>query len=261
MLRGGWGPRAIVRLCWRGTRVLGLIGAGVMELLVQRPKTRVAQAAWVNGFFRRMLRLIAVEVEVEGEFPAQGAVITNHQSYLDIIVLGALHPCVFVSKAEVSRWPLVGWMTRTAGTVFVERGRGGSAAAASGQMRSAAEAGVPVVFFPEGTTSNGEGLLPFRGGLLAEARAAELPVWAGRLRYSVAGPAGVTVEDDVAYWGERNILTHMVRFLTLAGVRARVRFAAEPLRFKATDRKAAAVEARGAMLGLGDDTVERVRGC
>ena len=80
---------------------------------------------------------------------------TNHQTYLDITLLASLRPCVFVSKAEIAHWPVVGWMTKMAGTVFVERGRGGSAAAASVGMLAAAKAGVPVVFFPEGTTSDG----------------------------------------------------------------------------------------------------------
>ena len=132
----------------------------------------------------------------------------------------------------------------------MERGAGGSGAAASVKMRAAAEAGLPVVFFPEGTTSDGVGVLPFRSGLLAEAREAGLPVRAGVLRYSVAGPAGATVGKDVAYWGESQLLAHMARFLTLEGLRVRVRFGADPLEFEAEERKAAAAEARAAMLRL-----------
>ena len=192
---------------------------------------------------------------MEGAFPAAGAVITNHQGYLDILVLASLAPCVFVSKAEIARWPVVGWMTTMAGTVYVERGKGGSGAAASVRLREAAEDGLPVVFFPEGTTSNGDALLPFHGGMLAEARAAGMVVTAGVLRYAISGPAGATVGDEVAYWGDRGMEEHIARFLTLEGLSARVRFAPLPIPFSTDDRKAAAAEAHAAMLRLANGSL------
>lgn len=250
-MKGHWGPRALWRLCWRGSVVLGSIAAGSVEVLLRRPGTRAGRAAWIGGVCRRMLRRLDIPVTSEGEFPADGAVMLNHEGYLDILALASMRPCVFVSKAEVGRWPVVGWMTTMAGTVYVERGKGGSGAAASVRIREAATDGLPVVFFPEGTTSNGEGLLPFHGGLLAEAREAGLAVTVGVIRYGLGGPAGATVEDDVAFWGDRGMLGHMARFLTLEGVRVHVRFAAAPVRFTTEDRKAAAAEARTSMLELG----------
>ncbi len=98
---------------------------------------------------------LGIEIGVVGEFPERGAVISNHLSYLDIVVFAALHPCVFVSKAEMRGWPVVGWMTTMSGTVYVARGHGGSAMRARKGMQAAVDAGLPVVFFPEGTTTNG----------------------------------------------------------------------------------------------------------
>ena len=236
---------------WRGAMVLALIAHGVAEAMILRPKSREDRARWNQRFCGRVLRALGVAVTVEGTFPAEGVLVLNHQTYLDITLLASLRPCVFVSKAEIARWPVVGWMTKMAGTVFVERGRGGSAAAASVGMLAAAKAGVPVVFFPEGTTSDGTGLLPFRGGLLAEARIAALPVTVGAIRYAVRGPEGASVRDDVAYWGDRGLLEHVGRFLTLEGVQVSVRFAAAPMSFVSPERKAAAAEAREAMLRLG----------
>ncbi len=255
-LKGHWGPTAIWRLGWRGVLVAGLIGAAVLEMLVLRPKTRRGRARWTQRLCRRVIRGLGIPVVVEGEFPSAGAVVVNHEGYLDILVLASLAPCVFVSKAEVGRWPVVGWMTTMAGTVYVERGKGGSGAAASARLREAATDGLPVVFFPEGTTSDGEGVLPFRGGMLAEARAAGLPVTVGVMRYGLRGPAGATVADDVAFWGDRGMLAHMARFLTLEGLSARVRFAAEPVRFTTEDRKDAAAEARRALLQLGKGSLQ-----
>ena len=148
------------------------------------------------------MRRMGIAVAVDGAFPERGAVISNHMGYLDIVPFAALHPCVFVSKAEIRSWPVLGWMTTMSGTIYVERGRGGSAARASGQMREAAEAGLPVVFFPEGTTTNGRDLLRFHSGVLLEAIASGEPVTAACVRYTLGSnnEPGTSVEDDVAYW-------------------------------------------------------------
>jgi 1-acyl-sn-glycerol-3-phosphate acyltransferase len=191
---------------------------------------------------------------VEGVFPERGAVISNHLSYLDIVVFATLHPCVFVSKEEVRGWPVVGWMTTMSGTVYVARGHGGSAMRARKEMQAALDAGLPVVFFPEGTTSNGSQLLKFHGGLLSQVTAGGAPVTAAYVSYSFAVDNGhdVSVAHDVCYWGDRNMLAHVFKFLGLRGVRAKVRFAGEPIAFSSDGlhRKMAAVEARSAVAAL-----------
>ena len=109
-----------------------------------------------------------------GEFPERGAVISNHLSYLDIVVFAALHPCVFVSKAEIRSWPVVGWMTTMSGTVYVERGHGGSAMKARKGMQVAVDAGLAGGVFSGGNDENGSWLLKFHSGLLAQAMVAAL---------------------------------------------------------------------------------------
>jgi 1-acyl-sn-glycerol-3-phosphate acyltransferase len=197
---------------------------------------------------------MGIEISVMGEFPKHGAVISNHLSYVDIVVFAALHTCVFVSKAEIEKWPVVGWMTTMAGTVYVARGHGGSALKARKGMQAAVDAGLPVVFFPEGTTTNGSQLLKFHSGLLAQVIDTGSPVTAAYLRYSLVeenGP-GVSVANDVCYWGDRNMLAHIFKFLGLRGVRAQVWFAEEPVAFSSDrlHRKMAAVEARAAVAAL-----------
>lgn len=231
-----------------------LFAAAGTELLVQRPATREARADWLHRFADRAIRRLGIEVEVKGTFPGQGAVISNHLGYLDIPVFASLHPCVFVSKAEIQSVPVLGWMTKMAGTVYVERGAGGSAERAASGMRAASDAGLPVVFFPEGTTTNGSEMLKFHSGLLAEALEADEPITAAHLRYSL-GPDNdprATVADDVCYWGDAKMLPHIFRLLGLKGIRAEVRFAAAPIVFssQAENRKQAAVEARQAVAAL-----------
>lgn len=226
------------------------------ELLIRRPKTRPARAEWLHRFCAAALRGFGIGMTVEGEFPDRGALISNHLSYLDIVVFAALHPCVYCAKAEIAQWPVLGWMTTMAGTVYIDRGRGGSALKAKARMREAVDAGLPVVFFPEGTTSNGEKILLFHSGLLAQALVVEMPVTAAHLSYSFDRDNGpdVSVADDVSFWGATPMLPHIFRFLGLRGVHATVRFAEQPIDFVSDvkHRKSAALEARAAVLALAE---------
>ena len=245
--------------------MVGMFVAAGTELAVKQPETRQERADWLHRFCARAMRGMGIEINVSGSFPKRGVVISNHLSYLDIVVYAAIHPCVFVSKAEVAGWPVVGWMTTMSGTVYVARGHGGSAMKAREGMQAAVDAGLPVVFFPEGTTSNGSGLLKFHSGLLAQALDGGAPVTAACIRYGFAEDNGpdVSVADDVCYWGERNMLGHIFTFLGLRGVRAEVRFAEEPIEFSSDTlhRKEAAVEARAAVatLRLGNKIVGEER--
>src|SRR6202042_3681196 len=141
------------------------------------------RADWLHRFCARAMREMGIEINVSGSFPERGAVISNHLSYLDIVVFAAIHRCVFVSKEEIRKWPVVGWMTTMSGTVYVARGHGGSAMKARQGMQAALDAGLPVVFFPEGTTTNGSGLLKFHSGLLAQVMEGGAPITAAHIHY------------------------------------------------------------------------------
>lgn len=243
-----------MRAVWRGIKLIGYFLEASGELIVDQPQTRQLRAEWLHNFCARAMRGLDVPVTVVGEFPAGGVVIANHLSYLDIVVLASLRPCVFVSKAEVAEMPVLGWMTTNSGTVYVERGRGGSAMRASNGMREAMDAGLPVVFFPEGTTANGKKLLKFHTGLIAQALLAKAPMTAAFLKYSLTennGP-GVDVSRDVC-WGDKPLLAHVFGFLGLKGVQTEVRFGNGPIAFSgdAMHRKKAAVEAQAAVAQLG----------
>lgn len=245
----------VFRAVGRGFRLIRMFVVFGTELAVKHPATREQRADWLHRFCARAMREMGIEIGVTGEFPEHGAVISNHLSYVDIVVFAALHPCVFVAKAEMQRWPVVGWMTTMSGTVYVARGHGGSAMKARKGMQAAVDAGLPVVFFPEGTTTNGSHLLKFHSGLLAQVIETGSPVTAAYLRYRLVEENGpdVSVANDVCYWGDRNMLAHIFKFLGLSGVRVEVRFAAEPIVFSSDGlhRKLAAVEARAAVAELG----------
>ena len=243
-----------LRAVGRGIKLIGYFLEAAGELIVDQPETRQLRAEWLHNFCARAMKGMGITVSVQGRFPERGAVIANHLSYLDIVTLASLHPCVFVSKAEIAKMPVLGWMTTNAGTVYVERGRGGSAIRASNAMKDAMDAGLPVVFFPEGTTSNGKALLKFHSGLLGQALMAKAPMTAAFLKYSLVekNEPGVDVSTDVC-WGSEPLLSHVFGFLGLRGVHAEVIFGDAPIAFSSDGmhRKRASVEAQAAVARLG----------
>jgi 1-acyl-sn-glycerol-3-phosphate acyltransferase len=232
------------------------------KLVVTRPRSRPERAAWLSGFCRSVLRVADVLYTTEGTVPREGAVITNHLSYLDVVVHAAVRPCVFVSAIETRRMLLIGWISMMAGTVYVTRGEGGSAEKAAEGMAKGFRDGLPVVFFPEGGTFVGdEPVMPFKSGLLAEAIDAEVPVTAGFLRYSLSREdlsQGKTTRNDV-HWDRETLPAHLWNLLELHAMSANLRFAEAPIAFSAAaldDRKLAAEEAREAVLELSEQTLE-----
>jgi 1-acyl-sn-glycerol-3-phosphate acyltransferase len=237
-------------------KLAGLFARGAVRLVLQRPSTREQRAEWLHRLCAMAMREMGVGLTVEGRFPERGALISNHMGYLDIMALAALHRCVFVSKAELRAVPLLGWMTTMAGTVYVERGRGGSALRARDGIRAAGEAGVPLVFFPEGTTSDGSSVMKFHSGILAQVLDAGEPVTAAYVRYRFAQDNGpnVSIENDVCYWGDEvSLFRHIFRLVALRGIEVQVRIADAPIAFSeaAGRRKLAAAEARAAVIAAG----------
>lgn len=240
----------------QGTKIAWAFATSLTELVVRRPADRQARAAWLTKFCRKVLRTVGVTWIVTGPIPESGAVITNHLTYVDILVHAALRPCVFVSAIETRRMPLIGWISMMAGTVYVTRGAGGSAAKAATGMAEGFHDGLPVVFFPEGGTSVGDQpLLPLRSGLLAAAMAEGATVTPGYLSYHLSPEdlaRGKSTRNDV-HWGTQTLPAHLWNFLSLQAVHAEVHFAEQPIRFSAqaeADRKIAAEEAEAALLEL-----------
>lgn len=122
---------------------------------------------------RTAARIAGLDVRVHGRPVSDRAVLyaANHASYFDIVALGATLPCAFVSKAEVNDWPIFGWLARQQRTVFIDR----AARRASVHLeavRERLEAGDHLVVFPEGTSTDGQRVLPFKSSLFEAARAA-----------------------------------------------------------------------------------------
>jgi len=201
-------------------------------------RSEAGRRAWQKRTAQGLLRSMEVEVKMEGVPPTTGLLVSNHLSYLDILVLASVAPCIFVSKQEVRGWPVFGWLARCAGTIFVNRQSRSDVARVSQEITQTLHCGAVVTLFPEGTSSNGSSVLPFRSSLLEPILQQNQPVTPAALDYSLA--AG-SVEEEVCYWGDMTLGPHLLNLLTKEGIQATIRFGRPELRF-ATDRKQLARE-------------------
>jgi 1-acyl-sn-glycerol-3-phosphate acyltransferase len=238
--------RAAGRLCWFAWEVVVIIiNYFFTAAFAPGKKHRVARAAWLSRSSRRHLKIFGCSATVSGEIPKSGQLISNHLSYLDILAICATTPAVFVSKAEVRRWPLFGWLAALGGTVFVERERRTHVGEVNREIQAALDEGVLVVIFPEGTSSNGETVLPFRTSLLEPAARGGHELATGWIHYDLAdGDA----KQEVCYWGDHSFFSHLINLLGKKSVRATIRFG----KFQRTtaDRKELAKQLHAAVLEL-----------
>jgi lyso-ornithine lipid O-acyltransferase len=183
--------------------------------------TRRQRAEQTQRACRLILRRMPVDTEIHGEPPRQGLLVSNHLSFLDVILYGAACPCVFISKIEVLHWPLFGKAARMAGTVFVDRSRTAVGSSATADVEVALREDVCVLLFPEGTSTDGSTLLPFHSSFYEPAVRARAEVIAAAVAYPDAPDH---VEKDVCYAGDDMFFPSLMRALALDRVAARVDF-------------------------------------
>ncbi len=221
----------LLRAVVRGLVFVVLLMSAVVDDRIRRPKWGAEGAVWIHGWCRRIVRVLGFRCEVEGRIPSGGAVVSNHLSYLDILLYSSVQPFVMVAKTEVRGWPLLGWLTAQAGTVYVQRGGGPKThPTVNAAMAEAYRSGLPVLFFPEGTTTNGAGVLAFRRGLFHSVLNNGVSLRTAALRYSLETCSvnrGATVGEDVCWWGEMGFASHMFKLLGLRGLRVQIRFGGE----------------------------------
>lgn len=188
---------------------LGLLLAAWVSLLERLPgrDCDALRQRLTRWWLARLSQALPFQVRVHGELPRQTVLwVSNHVSWVDIPLLGALQPMTFLSKAEVRQWPLAGWLAEKAGTLFIRRGSGDSRNLAQ-QLAGTLRRGRSALIFPEGTTTDGRGLRTFHGRLLAGAIEAGVPLQPVALRYLRNGES-----DDIApFIGDDDLLSHLLR--------------------------------------------------
>jgi 1-acyl-sn-glycerol-3-phosphate acyltransferase len=213
---------------WRAVRravALGLtLALCVMRFWLGHLRGRMTlerRAKWMRDSARMVMRSMGLELRVEGTPPTHGMVIANHLSYLDIVFLSAPMPCFFVAKAEIDRWPFFGKAARTGGTIFLDRASRASANAVARIITERLALPVPILLFPEGTTTDGTQMLPFRTRLIDPVTKAGAPITAASIRYVLEDG---TPESELCWYGDAAFLPHLWKVLGSAGFHVEVRF-------------------------------------
>jgi len=245
-----------VRLAVRALGVLlGLIACvplHYLSLLILR------SSHWPRRFLAWTAFAIGIEVAIEGK-PIDRHVlfVSNHISWLDILLLGGSAGAAFVSKEEVARWPVVGWLARVNRTVFVARAERSAVKGQADALRVALSKGQPVALFPEGTVAPDGHVLPFRPSLLASLYPplAEVTVQPVAIDYGEA-------TKDLAWLDGETIVSNARRVLSHRGsLKVVLRFLEPVDPHLAGDRKALAARSREAIvaaLGAGASADEPV---
>ena len=225
--------RVTGRLFWLGGELfLAALNYAIYCAACQRDSLPSARAVWLQNTSRRLLRVFRIETQFTGDIPSSGLLVCNHLSYLDILVLSALAPCVFVAKREVKHWPVFGWFAKLAGTVFVHREQRTQTGRTVDKIETALRTGALVVLFPEGTSSGGESVLPFKSSLLEPATRQTHPLATGFLRYELGDG---DVSEEVCYWKDMMLVPHLINLCSKRAVQASVHF--HHLREGNADRK------------------------
>lgn len=254
--RRPFGPADWARVSVKLPLLALLLFAGLAVLLALRlvewpifGKARPWTPVITTTVCRLALRTIGLEVEVEGpRLEGPGAFVANHASWLDIFVLNSLRTLAFVAKSEVAGWPVIGWLARATGTVFIRRDRT-DATRQRALFQDRVAAGHRLLFFPEGTSTDGLRVLDFKPTLFAAFLDKETPAGFQIQPVSVVytAPRG---EDPRFYgwWGDMDFAGHLMSVLA-APVQGRVKVVFHaPLRVADfADRKSLAGAAEAAV--------------
>lgn len=213
-----------LRRCRRAVALVLALSVSILRLgfiRLRGPFTPESRGLWFQATSRRMISSLGVRIRVTGMPPARGLIVSNHLSHIDPIIYAAIVPSVMVAKAEISTWPVIGMMARACGTLFVERANRWSALAVTEQVAERLQGPLPVLFFPEGTSTDGSEVLRFHSRLFTPAVEAGVPIATATLRYVIEDG---TLERELCWFGDMLLVPHLWKALAVTGFFADVRF-------------------------------------
>ena len=193
---------------------------------------RSKRLPWI--YHRILCKLLGIKITVEGTSPTGAALlVANHVSWLDIPVLSAVRPVSFIAKREVGTWPLFGWMAKLQRTVFVDRENRHSTGGKRSEIAARLQHGDCLVLFPEGTSSDGTQVLPFKSSYFGAVEGLDTPVVPVTIFYHGQ-------PKFYSWYGDMDLVPHLWAVVKAGPIRVKVTF--HPALAK-TDRKSMAATA------------------
>lgn len=220
--------KAKLRLCCKACQLILLFAFGVMLAALAFPvidrvlalrKAKYCKDRIKQIWLKRFGRILGLKIAVEGDpVPESRFIVSNHVSWVDIIVLGRILPGCFVAKYDILMWPVIGFLSRKADTIFIRRGDKRQILQTAECMAWHFQRQGKVMAFPEGTTTTGEEVLAFHASLFQPALLACTPIQPVALRYSGAAA------DAAPFVGDDEFLPHLMKMLTLEEIEVTVKF-------------------------------------
>jgi 1-acyl-sn-glycerol-3-phosphate acyltransferase len=237
-------PRRLLRLLRVGLHVAAGCALSAIALpLLGRRRRLALRRRWS----RELLDVLGVRLDAHGVRIQEGSlVVANHVSWLDVLVIGALAPAAFVCKSEVRSWPVIGWLAMRHDAVFLRRGSGHAARRVNARIGRLLAAGETVVAFPEGTSSDGARVLPFRPALFEPAAAGGRAIQPLAILY--CGPDG-SRSEAAAFTGDTTLWSSLLQVAAAQRLVVRIR-SCEPLAAAELGRRESALRARAAIQRL-----------
>lgn len=183
----------------------------------------------IRVFCSCLVRILNIRLTVRGSLSVEARskgvfLVSNHLSYVDGFILGSLFPVIYISKSEIKKWPLIGLMTDFSGTLFIDRKRKNHVAEYIDEIAGTLSAGANVLYFPEGTSTNGEELLPFKAAFFEAPIVAGAPVVPVSLAYTAIDgkPLAKDNRDKIYWYGDMTFAGHFFRLMCCSSIEARV---------------------------------------
>ena len=182
------------------------------------------RARAVTYFFRGVRYMIGLRIHTTGEDPEPPfLLVSNHLGYLDVFVFTSHLACALVAKQDVRSWPVVGYLVKIGGTIFIDRTSRKDVLRINDRLEEAMQRGQGIIVFPEGTSTAGDQVLPFRASLLAPIAASDRPVHFASLTYRTPG-SDAPAYQTTAWWGDMTFPDHFWRMLAVPRIDASVHF-------------------------------------
>ena len=226
-------------------RALWHILMGLATIVFVFPRMSQAQRELrIQVWSAKLLGCLALDLVVKGRPAITGPMllVANHISWVDITALHAARFCRFVSKSDIKHWPVIGTLASGVGTLFIERASRRDAMRVVHHMTERLRAGDVIGIFPEGTTSDGQRLLPFHANLFQAAIAADAPVQPVALQFIDKASGQISLAP--CYVGDDTLWDSLWRTLRTPGITVVITFG-EPQRAQGRDRRAWALALKG----------------